>query len=42
LEATVYLAHDIRHNRPVAIKLLRPELAAVIGPARFLTEIGSA
>jgi serine/threonine-protein kinase len=37
--ATVYLAHDIRHDRKVAVKVLRPELAAVIGTARFLTEI---
>jgi len=37
--ATVYLAHDIRHDRQVAIKVLRPELAAVIGADRFLTEI---
>jgi serine/threonine-protein kinase len=37
--ATVYLAQDIRHNRPVALKVLRPELAAVIGAERFLAEI---
>src|SRR5690348_12773155 len=37
--ATVYLAHDLRHERRVAIKLLRPELAAVIGAERFLGEI---
>ncbi len=37
--ATVYLAHDIKHDRPVAIKVLRPELAAVIGIERFLREI---
>jgi serine/threonine-protein kinase len=37
--ATVYLAHDVRHDRKVAIKVLRPELAAVIGADRFLTEI---
>ncbi|HEX9893748.1 MAG TPA: protein kinase [Gemmatimonadales bacterium] len=37
--ATVYLAHDLRHNRKVAIKVLRPELAAVLGPERFLKEI---
>ncbi len=37
--ATVYLAHDIRHHRQVAIKVLRPELAAVIGAERFLSEI---
>jgi tRNA A-37 threonylcarbamoyl transferase component Bud32 len=37
--ATVYLAHDIRHERKVAIKVLRPELAAVIGAERFVREI---
>ena len=37
--ATVYLAHDIKHDRDVAIKVLRPELAAVIGAERFLAEI---
>ena len=37
--ATVYLAHDLRHNRPVALKVLRPELAAALGPDRFLREI---
>jgi Tol biopolymer transport system component len=37
--ATVYLAHDVRHDRPVAVKVLRPELAAVIGAERFLAEI---
>jgi hypothetical protein len=37
--ATVYLAHDVRHDRPVALKVLRPELAAVIGGERFLAEI---
>src|SRR4051812_19537385 len=37
--ATVYLARDARHDRDVAIKVLRPELAAVIGGARFLAEI---
>src|SRR5215469_15044285 len=37
--ATVYLAQDIRHSRQVAIKVLRPELAAVIGAERFLAEI---
>jgi eukaryotic-like serine/threonine-protein kinase len=37
--ATVYLAHDIRHDRRVALKVLRPELAAVIGAERFLAEI---
>jgi hypothetical protein len=37
--ATVYLAHDLRHDRKVALKVLRPELAAVIGAERFLAEI---
>jgi serine/threonine-protein kinase len=37
--ATVYLAQDLRHDRKVAIKVLRPELAAVIGADRFLSEI---
>jgi serine/threonine-protein kinase len=37
--ATVYLAEDIKHHRKVAIKVLRPELAAVIGAERFLSEI---
>jgi eukaryotic-like serine/threonine-protein kinase len=37
--ATVYLARDIKHDRKVALKVLRPELAAVIGADRFLAEI---
>jgi eukaryotic-like serine/threonine-protein kinase len=37
--ATVYLADDLRHGRRVAIKLLHPELSAVLGPERFLAEI---
>ena len=37
--ATVYLAHDLRHDRRVAIKVLHPELSAVIGGERFLAEI---
>ena len=37
--ATVYLAHDIKHERKVALKVLRPELAAAIGAERFLAEI---
>jgi len=37
--ATVYLAHDVKHDRKVALKILKPELAAVIGAERFLTEI---
>ncbi len=37
--ATVYLAQDLKHSRQVAIKVLRPELAAAVGPERFLKEI---
>jgi dienelactone hydrolase/tRNA A-37 threonylcarbamoyl transferase component Bud32 len=37
--ATVHVAHDLRHNRRVAVKVLRPELAAVLGSSRFLREI---
>src|SRR5687768_9988560 len=37
--ATVYLAHDIRHDRKVALKVLKPELAAVLGNDRFVVEI---
>ena len=37
--ATVYLAEDLRHGRKVAIKVLHPELAAVLGAERFLAEI---
>ena len=37
--ATVYLAEDLKHGRKVAIKVLRPELAAVIGAGRFVREI---
>src|SRR5687768_9688586 len=37
--ATVYLAHDLRHDRRVALKVLKPELAAVVGAERFLAEI---
>src|SRR6059036_559312 len=37
--ATVYLARDLRHGRLVAIKVLRPEIAAALGPERFLREI---
>src|SRR5438128_12690275 len=40
--ATVYLAHDPRHHRPVAIKVLRPELSAALGPDRFLHQIQTA
>ncbi len=32
--ATVYLAHDVKHDRKVAVKVLRPELAAVLGAER--------
>ena len=37
--ATVYLAHDLKHDRPVAIKVLKPELGAALGAERFLSEI---
>ena len=37
--ATVYLAEDVRHHRQVAVKVLRPELAATLGPDRFAREI---
>ena len=37
--ATVYLAQDVKHGRPVAVKVLRPDLAAALGPERFLREI---
>jgi serine/threonine protein kinase/dienelactone hydrolase len=37
--ATVYLAHDLRHSRAVAIKVLKPELTSTLGPERFLREI---
>ncbi len=37
--ATVYLAEDLKHRRKVAIKVLKPELSAVIGAERFLREI---
>jgi eukaryotic-like serine/threonine-protein kinase len=37
--ATVYLAHDLRHERDVAIKVLHPDLGAALGGERFLTEI---
>jgi serine/threonine-protein kinase len=37
--ATVWLAHDLKHDRPVALKIMRPELAATLGPTRFLREI---
>jgi serine/threonine-protein kinase len=37
--ATVYLAQDLKHDRKVAVKVLRPELSAVIGAKPFLSEI---
>ena len=37
--ATVYLAQDLRHDRPVALKVLHPELAATLGAERFQREI---
>src|SRR5216117_4134596 len=40
--ATVYLAQDLKHHRKVAIKVLKPELAAALGPDHFLREIETA
>ncbi|MFC1639807.1 protein kinase, partial [Gemmatimonadota bacterium] len=40
--ATVYLAHDQKHDRKVAIKVMRPELSAILGGERFLREVGIA
>ena len=37
--ATVYLADDLKHDRKVALKVLKPELAAVLGAERFVVEI---
>jgi len=37
--ATVYLAQDLKHGRPIALKVLRPELATALGPGRFVREI---
>ena len=37
--ATVYLADDVKHERKVALKVLKPELAIVVGTDRFLAEI---
>ena len=37
--ATLYLAQDLRHDRPVALKVLLPELASTLGPERFQREI---
>jgi eukaryotic-like serine/threonine-protein kinase len=39
--ATVYLAHDLKHERQVAVKVLRPALAYALGPERFLREIAT-
>ncbi len=40
--AVVFLAPDLKHDRPVAIKVLRPDLAAALGAERFLREIQTA
>ena len=40
--ATVYLAHDLKHDRQVALKVMRPELATVLGAERFVHEIKTA
>jgi serine/threonine-protein kinase len=40
--ATVFLADDLKHHRKVAVKVLRPELASILGPDRFLREVGIA
>ena len=40
--ATVYLAQDLKHHRPVALKVLNPQIAAVLGSERFLREIETA
>jgi serine/threonine protein kinase len=37
--ATVYLARDVKHKRPIAVKVLHPQLAASLGPERFEREI---
>ncbi len=37
--ATVYLAQDLKHDRKVALKVLKPELAAMLGAERFVVEI---
>ena len=37
--ATVYLARDVKHDRPVALKVLHPEVAVTLGKERFLREI---
>jgi serine/threonine protein kinase len=38
--ATVYLAHDLKHDRKVALKVLRPELSAILGGERFWPKSG--
>ncbi len=40
--ATVFLAHDLKHERLVALKVLHPDLAATLGPDRFQREIDTA
>src|SRR5688572_18794488 len=40
--ATVYLAEETKHGRPVAIKVLRPDISSLVGTGRFLREIGIA
>jgi serine/threonine protein kinase len=40
--AVVYLAEDLKHHRQVAIKVMRPELSAILGGERFLREVGIA
>jgi serine/threonine-protein kinase len=40
--ATVYLAHDLKHDRQVALKVMRPELSAILGGERFLREVSTA
>ncbi|MDH5316065.1 MAG: serine/threonine protein kinase, partial [Gemmatimonadota bacterium] len=40
--ATVYLAEDLKHSRQVAVKVLRPDLAAALGADRFVREVGIA
>ena len=37
--ATVYLAHDVRHDRQVAVKVVKPEIVATVGADRFINEI---
>ncbi len=39
--ATVYLAQDLKHHHPVAVKVLKPDLAATLGPERFPRETPS-